>query len=161
MEWAVGGRGETDQRLVGVQVYSWKCQTFYQNETTLERVSTWSKKDFKLDSLLLEPGLHYLQLSITNPNHPNAIGFDYGFVNITKATSLVVHIEGGNHRVIIENTVITLNGSGTFNPNLFRGPGEEAFNLPFPRCLQRYLLFINISFVIVILPTMKQKNSLF
>ena len=126
-----GGRGR--QRLGGMQVNSRECHSLYQDNTTLKRVLSSSTKSFKIKTFKRESGLHYVQLSITNPDHPNAIGFDYGFFDIT-LTSPQAFVEGGSHRVFIENTVITLNGSGSFDPNHFHGPGENVLIWLFPRC---------------------------
>ena len=116
-----------------MQVNSRECHSLYQDNTTLKRLFNSTTKSFKIKTFRRESGLHYVQLSITNPDHPNAIGFDYGFFDIT-LTSPQAFIEGGSHRVFIENTVITLNGSGSFDPNHFRGPGENVLIWLLPRC---------------------------
>ena len=80
--------------------------------------------EYYLEARSLDFGFYFLQLTVTTPENNNSIGYDYGFLEIIPGP-LHVYIDGGSNRVVTEKTIMTLDGSGTYDSDWFAEPGKD------------------------------------
>ena len=71
----------------------------------------------------LNYGVHFVQYTISTPENPHQVGYDYGFIEIIPGP-LYVYIEKGYSTVYIEKSDMVVDGSGTYDPDFFAQKGN-------------------------------------
>ena len=93
------------------------------NFTTVSSSMSWS-----FSARSLPYGLYFVQLSVNTPMSPYQAGHAIGFLEIEPGP-LYVYIANGCDAVYTENTIITMDGSDTYDPDFFAEKGNFGFNM--------------------------------
>ena len=71
-----------------------------------------------------------MQYTISTPVNPHQAGYAYGFLKVVPGP-LYVYIAKGSDAVYTENSIITIDGRETYDPDYFGGKGKVGLNKNF------------------------------
>ncbi|RMX58703.1 hypothetical protein pdam_00009502 [Pocillopora damicornis] len=109
--------------------YTWEVASLGPDNVTVSNFTTVSSSmSWSFSARSLPYGLYFVQLSVNTPMSPYQAGHAIGFLEIEPGP-LYVYIANGYDAVYTENTIITLDGSDTYDPDFFAEKGNFGFNM--------------------------------
>ncbi|XP_078384727.1 sperm receptor for egg jelly-like [Oculina patagonica] len=107
-----------------VMNYKWEAALLSPDNTTVGDLTTVSSdKSWSMSALSLNYGLYFVQYTISTPENPYQVGYDYGFMKIIPGP-LYVYITKGSTAVYIEKRPMVVDGSETYDPDYFEAKGN-------------------------------------